>query len=127
MPRRVTADGFADAVQRELSDYADASVNGVKTAVRHAGKTVKSGIEAGAPSMTGQYKKSWAVKKTFENAYTLELTVHSRTRYRIAHLLEHGHAKRGGGRVAARPHIAKAEEEGIRELETEIEKVLRHG
>ena len=42
----------------------------------------------------------------------------------IAHLLEHGHAKRGGGRVAARPHIAAAEEKGIRDLEDRIKEGL---
>ena len=51
-------------------------------------------------------------------------TVHSANRYQIAHLLEHGHAKRGGGRVAARPQIAAAEEKGIRDLEDRIKEGL---
>ena len=57
----------------------------------------------------------------------LQVTVHSRNRYQLAHLLEHGHAKRGGGRVAARPHIAAAEESGIEQLEREIERSLTNG
>ena len=51
-------------------------------------------------------------------------TVHSANRYQIAHLLEPGHAKRGGGRVAARPQIAAAEEKGIRDLEDRIKEGL---
>lgn len=51
-------------------------------------------------------------------------SVHSANRYQIAHLLEHGHAKRGGGRVAARPQIAAAEEKGIRDLEDRIKEGL---
>ena len=53
------------------------------------------------------------------------MTVHSKNRYQIAHLLEHGHAKRGGGRVAARPHIAPAEEHGVTSLQEKIERGLK--
>ena len=127
MSRKVGINGLEEAVKRELSDYAETTADGVKTAVRQAGKTVKSEIEAGAPSRTGKYKKSWAAKETEENSHKLVVTVHSRNRYQLAHLLEHGHVKRGGGRVAARPHIAKAEEKGIRELEAEIERTLHNG
>lgn len=45
-------------------------------------------------------------------------------RYQLTHLLEHGHAKRGGGRVPAKPHIAAAEQAGIEQLEKEIQKAL---
>lgn len=52
------------------------------------------------------------------------MTVHSKSRYQIAHLLEKGHAKRGGGRVAARPHIALAEDHGEEMLEELIRKAM---
>lgn len=112
---------------KELNEYADTTADGVKTAVQKAAKTVKTEIQAGAPARTGAYKKSWATKNTAESSNKLEITVYSRNRYQLAHLLEHGHAKRGGGRVAARPHIASAEQSGIEQLEQEIERCIRNG
>lgn len=127
MATRVAIDGMADAIMKELNDYADASAEGVKTAVQKAAKTVKTEIQAGAPVRSGKYKKSWSTKHTAESSNKLEITVYSRNRYQIAHLLEHGHAKRGGGRVAARAHIALAEQTGIEQLQQEIERCLRNG
>lgn len=124
---KVSIDGMADTIMKELNAYADTTADGVKTAVQRAAKTVKSEIQAGAPMKTGAYKKSWAAKNTAESANKLEITVYSRNRYQLAHLLEHGHAKRGGGRVAARPHIASAEQSGIEQLEQEIERCIRNG
>jgi hypothetical protein len=63
---------------------------------------------------TGKYKKSWSVKNVTRSSESIDLVVHSRNRYQIAHLLEHGHAKRGGGSVAARPHIAPEEQRVMR-------------
>lgn len=127
MGTRVNVDQLASAVMKELEDYADMTTDGMKAAVKKAADTVKKEISANAPSRTGKYAKSWATKTTQENSHVLEITVHSRNRYQLAHLLEHGHAKRGGGRVAARPHIAAAEEHGIEELEREIERSIRNG
>ena len=97
----------------------------VKKAVKKAGTEVRKQISETAPQKSGKYAKSWTVKTTKETSNALEITVHSRNRYQLAHLLEHGHAKRGGGRVSARPHIAAAEEAGIRKLEEEIERSLK--
>lgn len=127
MASKVSIDGMADAIMKELNNYADAADADVKSAVQKAAKTVKTEIQAGAPVKSGVYKKSWSTKNTAESSHRLEITVYSRNRYQIAHLLEHGHAKRGGGRVSARPHIAAAEALGIEQLEQEIERCLRNG
>jgi hypothetical protein len=124
---KVSIGNMADAIMKELNEYADTTAEGVKAAVTKAAKTVKTEIQAGAPVKSGAYKKSWSMKNTAESSNKLEITVYSRNRYQLAHLLEYGHAKRGGGRVAAKPHIASAEQAGIEQLEQEIERSIRNG
>lgn len=123
--RRTKIDGLADAIMDGLKEYADLATDTVKDAVKDVSKTVKKEIQANAPKRTGRYKRSWTVKKTAESGSSLTMTVHSKDRYQIAHLLEHGHAKRGGGRVAGREHIAPAEEKGSKEFLQKIERGLR--
>ena len=127
MGRGIPISQLSAAVMEELEEYADLAAEDMKSAVKKAAATVRKDIEAGAPRNTGDYVKSWAVKTTKESSNALQVTVYSRNRYQIAHLLEYGHAKRGGGRVAAKPHIAAAEEVGIEQLEREIERSLTNG
>ena len=124
MASGVSIDRMAEEIMKELAEYADLATEDVKKAVKKAGTAVRKDIEANAPKDTGKYAKSWAVKATKETSNSLEVTVHSRNRYQLSHLLEHGHAKRGGGRVPAKPHIAAAEQAGIEQLEKEIQKAL---
>ena len=127
MANTVKIDGLADAVMKELSEYADVIDSDMRKAVTKAGQTVRKDISARAPRRHGDYAKSWATKKTRQSARSLEVTVYSRNRYQLAHLLEHGHAKRNGGRTRAFPHIAPAEENGVRQLEEDIKRSIRHG
>ncbi len=122
--RRVSVDQMADVIMDGLMEYAELAVDVMKDCVKKAGDTVKKETQASAPVRSGKYKKSWAVKRQRETSNTLEVVVHSRNRYQLTHLLEKGHAKRGGGRVKAIPHIAPAEQKGIRELEEGIKRGL---
>ena len=107
-----------------LEEYAELTADVLKKEIQEAGKVAKQQISQTAPRKTGRYAKSWAVKKISETSNSLEVTVHSKNRYMLTHLLENGHAKRGGGRVAAIPHIAPAEETAIQSLERNIEREL---
>lgn len=123
---KVSIDGMADAIMKELNEYADVACDDMKESVKSASTLVRDQIKATAPKSTGAYAKSWSTKNTRETSRSLEVTVYSRNRYQLAHLLEFGHAKRGGGRVPGRSHIAPAEQAGIDQLEKDIERSLRH-
>lgn len=122
---RVKIDQMAHVIMEGLQDYADLATDDMKAAVKKAGNEAKKDVQSGSPVKSGRYKKSWTVKTTKENSNSLEVTVHSRNRYQLAHLLEFGHAKRGGGRVRAFPHIAPAEARAAEILEREVEAALK--
>lgn len=127
MATKVSIDQMASVIMDGLKEYADLATDDLKAAVKKTGNEVRKQIQSTAPKASGKYSKSWSVKTTKESSYGMEVTVYSRNRYQLAHLLEFGHAKRGGGRVAARPHIAAAEQAGIESFEQAIERSLRNG
>ncbi len=122
---RVKIDQMAHVIMEGLQEYADLATEDLKKAVKKAGDEAKKDIQANAPVKTGAYKKSWTVKTTKETSNAMEVVVHSRNRYQLAHLLEFGHAKRGGGRTKAIPHIAPAEQRAAELLEREVEAALK--
>ena len=119
-----TIDSLADDIMAGLQEYAELADDAMKTAVKKTATSVKKEISANAPKKSGDYAKSWKATKVVENSHTLKMTVHSKDHYRLAHLLEKGHAKRGGGRVAGKPHIAPAEENGTEMLTNLITEAL---
>lgn len=127
MATKVSIDQMASVIMDGLKEYTDLATDDLKAAVKKTGNEVRKQIQSTAPKASGKYSKSWSVKTTKESSNGMEVTVYSRNRYQLAHLLEFGHAKRGGGRVAARPHIAAAEQAGIESFEQAIERSLRNG
>lgn len=125
MASTVNINEMMDAIMKGLEDYAELATEDMKEAVKHASTKVRKEISANAPKDTGKYAKSWTAKKVRETSQTLTMVVHSKNRYQLAHLLEYGHAKRNGGRVEGKVHIVLAEQEGIRQLQEEIERALR--
>ena len=122
--QKVSVDGLADAVMEGLEEYNKLATDKVKAAVKKAGTTVRKEICSTAPRKSGRYAGSWRSKTTAESSTSMQVTVYSPSRYMLAHLLEHGHALRNGGRARAFPHIAPAEEAGEKQLTTDIERAL---
>lgn len=68
----------------------------------------------------GKYAKGWA-RKVETGRMTVGATVYGKTgTYQLAHLLEHGHATRKGGRTTPIVHIEPVEQWAIDEAYTRI-------
>lgn len=111
---KVKPDGLSAAIGSILEEYRDATYEAVQEAADAAAKQCLDDIRTNIDTMglndTGAYRKSWTSQKTSaKNQWDYGKVVYSRMPH-LPHLLEHGHAKRGGGRVEGRPHIAPAEE-----------------
>ena len=124
MSQNISIDRMAESIEKELLGFRRLTTDGMKMAVKKAGKTARSDINKSAPVRTGRYAKSWKDKVTEEDSQRIHVTVFSPSRYMIAHLLEYGHAMRGGGRVRAIPHIKPAEEHAEEVLLKEIGRAL---
>lgn len=123
---KIKPDALAKTVQDELDKYAKTTADKVKDAVQEAADSAVSELKSTSPKRTGKYARSWRQKKTKETSSEKEVTVYA-GRYQLTHLLENGHAKRGGGRVAGIPHIKPVEEHAIEKLEEGIRKGVENG
>lgn len=125
--RRVKIDDFGAAVNKILADYGDSVTDAMREAIAEAAKVAKQETQAGSPvGYRGRYKKGWAVRGENERLRS-QAVVHNRTDYQLAHLLEHGHALRNGGRTRAIEHIKPAEEHAIENMEEAVKKIAEQG
>ena len=124
MAKKITVDQLSDEIMDALEEYKEMTDEVVQTAVDTVSKETKKIVQAGSPIKTGGYQKGWSGKKTSAKAGQVSITVYNRKKPGLTHLLEKGHAKRGGGRVAGQPHIAPAEEYAVSELENKIKRGL---
>lgn len=117
----IKADDLAKTVSQVLKEYEGATIETMKKAVDKTSKQAVRDLKASSPKRTGAYSRDWASKKRKNtNEWAYAKTVYNKKHYRLTHLLEKGHRKVNGGMVAARPHIAKVEQEAVNELYREI-------
>lgn len=126
MEIKIKPEQLSDTVKRELDDYARSTTDIVKKAVNDAADYGVKELKATSPKRTGHYAKSWRKSRIAETSSKIEISIHAGL-YQLTHLLENGHALRGGGRARAFPHIKPAEEKTIKKLEDDIERGVKHG
>lgn len=111
-----------------LRDYQDLTDEEMKQAVTKTANAVKNAIKQEAPRDTERYKNSWATKKTASKRHKTAVTVYSKNRYQLTHLLENGHELKDRygnkiGDVKEIPHIAPATENAEKELMYQLRKI----
>lgn len=125
---KIKIDQLAGEIAKGLADYSQDVVEKVNISSERVGKAAVKQLKQTSPKRTGKYAKSWTMKTEPEVGQPHRRIVHAKTpHYRLTHLLEHGHAKRGGGRVEGKPHIRPAEEMVIREFMAEVEEAIKRG
>lgn len=91
-------DQVRDVINTVLPDVGDQTVQHIKT-------------DPATPRKTGEYAAGWRAKPWAYNSQYKGVTIYNAKKPQLTHLLEFGHARRGGGReVPGKPHIAPAEE-----------------
>lgn len=125
----IKIDGLGAEIAGIMEAYAADTAEGMKEAARavakEAVKELKQTSPEGHGSKKGHYKDGWTSKVESENAGAIEIAVYNRKKPGLTHLLEKGHAKRGGGRrVDGIPHIAPVEKQTIEEYEKRLKERL---
>lgn len=123
----VSIDNLAGAIGQAVKEYTEDVSAAIDKEVDTTAEKVLKDVRSSAPKRTGNYAKGFT--KTNQSDFTgKKYAVWNRRRYMIAHLLEFGHAKRGGkGRVAERPHLRPAYDRHVPQMERNIEDIIRNG
>lgn len=120
----IKIDELGTEIAKLMSEYAvDVAADMKAEAKEVASKAVKE-LKVTSPegegSHKGHYKDGWTKKTESENATSIGIRIYNRKKPGLTHLLENGHAKRGGGRVNGIPHIAPAEKKAAEEYEKRL-------
>lgn len=115
--------GISNEITKILQEYSDEVSENLEMAKEVTAKETVKELKKTSPKRKGKgggkYAKGWKVsdirgKKVIHNK-----------KYQLTHLLEHGHAKINGGRVAARVHIRPAEEKAIKNYIERVERAIK--
>jgi hypothetical protein len=123
----ISIDQLAAAITQAVKEYTDDVTAAVEKEVDSTSKAVLDDVKAGSPvGKSGGYKKGWRRKRDSLDGQ-VKYTIHNKDKPGLVHLLEDGHAKRGGGRVAGKPHVKPAYDSHVPAMEDRIKQIIRNG
>jgi len=124
MADHINIEALAAEISDALSTYSKEIVDKIDLSSERLTKEAVKKLKKTSPKKTGQYAKSWTSKTEKKDGEPDAHTVYNKEGW-LTHLLENGHAKKGGGRVEAIPHIRPAEEEVISEFVKDVEEAVK--
>lgn len=124
--KKTTTDQLTAAVSKILDEYGEDVKSNLKEIVAKLSKEGAKAVRSASKSTyggTGKYASGWRSRLDTGRLSSQGIIYNARVPG-LPHLLEYGHAKRGGGRVSGRPHIKPVEEKLISEFEREVKSKL---
>lgn len=107
---------FEEVINGYLKQYVGETAEGLTVVIPKVARQAAKKLKQTSPKRGGEYAAGWAVEIEKGRIRTGATVYGKKPTYRLAHLLEHGHARRGGGRdVPAIVHIKPVEEWAIEE------------
>lgn len=122
MAKKISIDDIATEITNTIQEYTEDVSRAIEEENKNIANEAVKELRNTSPKKTGQYAKGWTKKKQ-GNGYV----IYNKKKPQLTHLLEHGHAKRGGGRVSGKPHIRPVEERAIKDLENNVIKIIKNG
>lgn len=125
MSKKVDINQVYPEVAAELSAYCQEVTDALKEEIEQVAAETLKEVKQNAPKRTGKYRRSWRKKVMHESAEDIRIRIFNKKFPGLTHLLEDGHAKVNGGRVAGIPHIKPAEEHAAEKLVNRVKVKLR--
>lgn len=124
----ISIDQLAQAISDSLTEFTEDVVKDIDISSERVSKEAVATLKATSPKDTGKYAKAWrrTTHKKIGQPDTRIIYV-AAPHYRLTHLLEKGHAKVGGGRVQAIPHIRPVEKEVEEQFTREVTEAIKNG
>ena len=119
----IKVDELAGEIVLAIQAYTEDVSEAIDQAARDTAKAMAKDLRETSPKDTGEYAKSWTYRKEAPGSYR----VYNKKKPQLTHLLEHGHAKAGGGRVKGIPHIKPAQDRYVPEFEKKVQQILERG
>lgn len=122
MAAKLKPDKLSSAIRDILKEYqedAEITVDEAVKKVSQAGAKQLRTVSKRAFGGTGRYAKGWT-STTETSSHSAQGVIYNKDVPGLPHLLEYGHANRGGGRTSGREHIAPIEEQIIKQFEDQI-------
>ena len=120
----INIDSIGTEISKIMQEYASDVVLDMKKEAKSVAKQAVADLKVSSPegegSRKGHYKDGWTSKTESENSTSIGIRIYNKKKPGLTHLLEKGHAKRGGGRVEAIPHIGPAEEKAVEDYEKRL-------
>ena len=126
MAKGITIDKLSAEVDKILEKYGNDVQENLGDIVKDITKKVArtlQGESSSAVGGTGKYAAGWT-SQAETGRVSAQGTIYNGRLPGLPHLLEHGHANRGGGRTPGRVHIAPVEEQLIKEFESKVKSKL---